>query len=188
MKAATRAEKRRRKPKEPANWEPKQKLEPVYVDNPYYSKAHDRDNSNPIKIKAQINVRESAIVTLAARKHIDEAQFAAATKFRSLWEAMGGAGAGSFDYSREPVDGGGSREPLTERQIRAGLELKRAQELLGVRAYDIMSKIAGQGYAIPELAKSHRERTTLTDYLKDGLDELAREWGYANRVNRRKSA
>ncbi|WP_206615942.1 hypothetical protein [Rhizobium sp. WSM1325] len=51
---------------------------------------------------------------------INEAQLAAATRFRSLYEAMGGAGTGSFDYSREPVDGGGSREPLTEQQIRAG--------------------------------------------------------------------
>ncbi|WP_204338933.1 hypothetical protein [Rhizobium leguminosarum] len=30
------------------------------------------------------------------------------------------AGAGSFVYSREPVDGGGMRETLTEQQIRAG--------------------------------------------------------------------
>ncbi|NNG74714.1 hypothetical protein HLI18_33835, partial [Rhizobium laguerreae] len=98
------------------------------------------------------------------------------------------AGAGSFDYSREPVDGGGSREPLTEQQIRAGQELKHCREILGIRAYDIMSKVAGQGYAIGELAKSHRERTTLADYLKDGLDEMARNWGYENSGNRRKSA
>lgn len=169
-------------------WQPKEKMETVYVDNPFYSKAHDGDSSNPVKIKAQINIKESAIVTLKSRKHIDESQFAAATRFRSLWEALGGAGAPAFDYSREPVDGGGSREPLTERQINAALELKRAQMVLGNRAYDIMSKIAGQGYAIQELASSHRERTTLTDYLKDGLDELAREWGYANRGIKRKSA
>ncbi|KQV28119.1 hypothetical protein ASC97_07160 [Rhizobium sp. Root1203] len=169
-------------------WQAKAKLQSVYVDNPYYSKAHDGEGANPVKIKAKVNIRESAITTLAARKLIDDSQRAAADKFRGLWEAMGGAGAGSFDYSREPVDGGGSREPLTERQIQAGLELKRAQEILGVRAYDIMSKIAGQGYAIQELAKSQRERHTLTDYLKDGLDELARSWGYANRGTKRKSA
>jgi hypothetical protein len=169
-------------------WKPKEKIESIYVDNPFYSKAHDGEGTNPVKIKAQINIKESAIATLAARKHINEAQVAAATRFRSLWESMGGAGAGSFDYSREHVDGGGAREPLTERQIRAGLELKYAREVLGVRAYDIMSKIAGQGYAIQELAKSHRERTTLTDYLKDGLDELARKWGYENRGTKRKSA
>jgi len=177
-----------RKKKKIDGWQEKAKLQQVYVDNPYYSKSHDGEGSNPVKIKASVNIKESAITTLAARKLIDDSQKEAADKFRRLWEAMGGAGAGSFDYSREPVDGGGAREPLTERQIRAGMELKRAQEVLGVRAYDIMSKIAGQGYAIQELAKTHRERTTLTDYLKDGLDELARTWGYANRGNRRKSA
>jgi hypothetical protein len=169
-------------------WQEKAKLQSVYVDNPYYSKAHDGEGANPLKTKAQINIRESAITTLSARRLIDDSQKAAADKFRGLWEAMGGAGSGSFDYSREHVDGGGAREPLTERQIRAGKELKIAQEVLGVRAYDIMSKIAGQGYAIQELAKSQRERHTLTDYLKDGLDELARTWGYANRGTKRKSA
>ncbi|MDV4155250.1 hypothetical protein [Rhizobium brockwellii] len=55
-----------------------------------------------------------AALTLAAKKQINEAQLAAAKRFRALYEAMGGAGAGSFDYSREPVDGGGMREALTE--------------------------------------------------------------------------
>jgi hypothetical protein len=176
------------KKKEITLWKPKEKLETAFVDNPYYSKVHDGETANPVKIKAKINIRESAIATLAARKHINDAQLAAANRFRALWEAMGGAGAGSFDYSREHVDGGGPREPLSERQISAGLELKHAREALGNRAYDIMSKVAGQGYAIQELAKSHRERTTLTDYLKDGLDELARSWGYENRGTRRKTA
>ncbi|WP_455271216.1 hypothetical protein [Rhizobium herbae] len=174
--------------KKPEGWQPKEKVQSVYVDNPYYSKDHAGDGSNPVKIKASINIRESAIITLATRRHIDESQLAAANKFRGLWEAMGGAGAGSFDYSREHVDGGGSTDPLTERQINAGLELKRCRQTLGVRAYDIMAKVAGEGHAIQELAKTHRERTTLTDYLKDGLDELAKAWGYQNRGTKRKQA
>ncbi len=177
-----------KKKKKIEGWQEKAKLQAVYVDNPYYSSAHDGEGANPVKIKAVVNIRESAITTLAARKHIDASQKAAADRFRSLWEALGGAGAGSFDYSREQVDGGGAREALTERQIEAGMELKRAKAVLGNKAYDIMSKVAGQGYAIQELATTHRERTTLTDYLKDGLDELARNWGYANRGIKRKRA
>ncbi|MBY3361254.1 hypothetical protein HFN97_26130 [Rhizobium laguerreae] len=179
---------KRKKPTGELEWQPKIKVEKVTIDNPFYSKAHQGIEANPVKIQAQMNIRESAIVTLAARKQINEAQLAAATRFRALYEAMGGAGAGSFDYSREPVDGGGMREALTEQQIRAGQELKRCREILGIRAYDIMSKVAGQGYAIGELANSHRERTTLADYLKDGLDEMARNWGYENRGDRRKGA
>lgn len=178
----------KKKPKNTLEWKPKEKVEKVYVDNPFYSRAHDGEGSNPIKIQAQVNIKESAIATLAARKHIDPGQIMAADRFRALWESMGGAGAGSFDYSKEPVDGGGAREPLTERQIRAGFELNHIRSVLGNRAYDIMSKIAGQGFAIQELATSHRERTTLTDYLKDGLTDLAREWGYENRGTKRKSA
>lgn len=182
------AAKKDRKKTKTIVWKPKAQTDQIYVDNPYYSRAHDAAEANPVKIKVIRNIKESAIVTLAARKHIDECQLAAGNRFRSLWEAMGGAGAGSFDYSREHVDGGGARDPLTERQIQAGQELKRCREILGVRAYDVMSKIAGEGHAIQELALSHRERTTLTDYLKDGLDELAKQWGYQNRGTRRKSA
>ena len=180
--------KKRKQKKVVEGWQPKQKVASIFVDNPYYSKAHDNDTANPIKIKAQVNIKESAIATLSSRKLINEAQVMAADRFRGFYEAMGGAGAGSFDYSREPVDGGGAREPLTERQMRAALELKLAKQILGNKAYDIMTKIAGQGFAIQELASSQRERTTLTDYLKDGLDELARCWGYENKGNKRKSA
>lgn len=182
------AKKEPKKKKTTLVWAPKMKLDKVYVDNPYFSRAHDGEGTNPVKIQAVRNIKESAIITLAARKHIDEAQLAAANKFRSLWEAMGGAGAGSFDYSREHVDGGGAPEPLTERQIRAGQELHRCRQTLGVRAYDIMVKVAGEGHAVQELAKTHRERTTLTDYLKDGLDEMAKNWGFQNRGKKRKSA
>jgi len=180
------AEKRKKK-SDGLTWTPKAKLNKVYVDNPYYSRSHDGVGANPVKIEAQINIRESAIITLASRKHINEAQLAAANRFRGLWEAMGGAGAGSFDYSREHVDGGSVCEPLTEWQIRAALELKQCRETLGARSYDIMSKVAGEGHAIQELAQSHRERTTLTDYLKDGLEDLARQWGYQNRGDKRKA-
>jgi len=186
MAAAT---SKKRKPKKAVEaWQPKQKIASVYVDNPYYSRSHDGEGANPIKIKAQVNVRESAIATLSSRKLINEAQVMAADRFRGFYEAMGGAGAGSFDYSREPVDGGGAREALSERQLRAALELKLAKQILGNRAYDIMSKVAGQGYAIQELASTQRERTTLTDYLKDGLDELARCWGFENKGTKRKIA
>lgn len=158
------------------------------IPNPLYNPRYEGYAGNPKHITAAMNVRESAIVTLRHRGHITEAQELAANRFRSLWEALGGSGAGSFDYSREPVDGGGSRDPLTERQVNAGIELARCQSILGVRAYAIMSKVAGEGYAIGDLAASQRERKTASDYLKDGLDELAVHWGYQKAVDARKIA
>ncbi|NDK52943.1 hypothetical protein GYH37_27145, partial [Rhizobium laguerreae] len=70
---------KQKKPTGQLGWQPKIKLEKVTVDNPFYSKAHQGVDANPVKIQAQLNIRESAIVTLAARKQINEAQLAAAT-------------------------------------------------------------------------------------------------------------
>lgn len=118
---------------------------------------------------------------MAARGHLEKHQVQAAVHFRRLWEALGGKGAGSFDYSREPVDGGGSRDAITDRQIDAGLLLKQCQQHIGLRAFSIVEKVAGEGVSVSDLGSSHRERTRLADYLKHALDDLAVLWGYQTR-------
>jgi hypothetical protein len=160
----------------------------ITVENPLYSRAHRGASGNPEKIEAAVNVRESPIGLMAVRGHIEKHQLEAAIKFRRLWETLGGAGAGSFDYSKDIVDGGGPREPISERQIDAGLQLKKCRVLLGIRPYEVVSKIAGQGISLHEIGKTHRERTTYADYLKDGLDVLAEHWGYKTAQNTRKTA
>lgn len=131
---------------------------------------------NPKNIWASMNLRESPIAMMAAKKHLDQHQVEAAIEFRRLWEALGGAGAGSFDYAREPVDGGGPREPITERQIDAGFKLDKARKHIGLRSFGIVEKVAGEGVPIARLGSSHREKTTLADYLKNALDDLAELW------------
>lgn len=66
----------------------KTRLRVTEVPNPYYSRAHLTDATNPRTIPAVINIRESAITTMAARGVLDAAQVAAATRFRGLWEAI----------------------------------------------------------------------------------------------------
>lgn len=150
----------------------------VEIDNPHYSKVHEGARGNPKTTTAAMNLRESPIAMMAAKGHIEPHQLQAANKFRRLWEALGGAGAGSFDYSREPVDGGGAREAITDRQIDAGFLLKECQTVLGPRHYDVVCKVAGEGRTIAEMCGSKREKLTLADYLRHALDDLAVHWGY----------
>lgn len=157
------------------------KVKLIEIDNPHYSKAHAGAVGNPKTITAAMNLRESPIAMMAAKGHIEPHQLQAADKFRRLWESLGGSGAGSFDYSREPVDGGGTREPITDRQIDAGFALKACQSALGPRPYDIVSKVVGEGRTIAELGASKRERHTLADYLRNALDDLAVHWGFQKR-------
>ncbi|CCM66137.1 hypothetical protein BN406_00092 [Sinorhizobium meliloti Rm41] len=157
------------------------KLRPTEVDNPYFSRAHAADTSNPPTIPAMVNIRESAVTTLASRGVLDAAQ-AAANRFRALFETIGGKGAGAMDYSREYVDGGKAREPITEQQMNAGRELARCRELLGARLYSLVSAVAGEGRSLHEVAgKEKRARLVAADALRWELDNLAIIWRIATR-------
>lgn len=149
----------------------------VEVPNPHFSRAHGETPGNPKNIWASMNLRESPIAMMAAKGHLEKHQIEAAVKFRRLWEALGGAGAGSFDYAREPVDGGGVRESITDRQLDAGFEIDKARKHIGLRSFGIVEKVAGEGVPIARLGSTHREKTTLADYLKNALDDLADLWG-----------
>jgi hypothetical protein len=51
-------------------YRPHRVLRGVIVDNPFYSRAHAGDPTNPRKINAVINIQESAITMLASRNRI----------------------------------------------------------------------------------------------------------------------
>lgn len=157
------------------------------IDNPLYNRAHDGETWNPKKIMGVKNMKESALVVLEQRKLIDEAQAKAGERFRRIWEALGGAGAGSFDYSREPVDGGGPRSALSDQQIQAGIDLADCRRVLGI-GYDVMVKVAGEGRAISELAHSKNLQRAYIEMLKQGLTALGVHFGYQNNGKIRKIA
>jgi hypothetical protein len=154
------------------------KIKVVEIDNPHFSAVHAGSPGNPKTITAAMNLRESPVALMAAKGHLEMHHVQAANKFRKLWERLGGSGAGSFDYSREPVDGGGAREPITDTQIEAGLILKLCQTVIGTRAFRIVEAVCGEGRSIADISPSKREKTTNADYLRNALDDLASHWGY----------
>ncbi len=74
------------------------------------------------------------------------------------------------------------REPITDRQIDAGKKLNDCQKHIGIRAFGIVEKVAGEGVSIAKLGSTHREKTTLADYLRHALDDLADLWGMKTRA------
>jgi hypothetical protein len=157
------------------------RVRPVTIDNPYFARGHPISASNPREIPAIVNVHESAIVTLAARGKLDAAQVKAADHFRKLWEALGGKGASGIDPGRIVVDGGKMPDGISHRQLAAGQELRKCRALLGVRGYQLVALVCGQGMALNEIATSKRERLTAADMLRMCLDDLAAAWGMASR-------
>ena len=174
--------KARRKKQKPVS-----KLELVtrMVENPDWRPDLDGEKAFPRRVAAVINVKESAISTLAARKDnkgkplIDESQVAAADRFRRFWEATGGAGAQAIDYSRDKVDGGMIADPIDIAQMNAARKLAEAERTLGERNYELVRRVCGEGAAIGEMYNVKRDKLTATDNLRSSLDDLARIWGIA---------
>ncbi|MDH7790717.1 hypothetical protein [Ochrobactrum sp. AN78] len=159
-------------------WQPQQAVVHMRADNPDFNSSRAETSGNRRKIKLPHNAKESAIITMAARGHLNAAQLQAAKRFCHYYERLGGSGAGSFDYSREPVDGGGVRTTISESQIEAGQQLKQCRELLGVVGYDLVSKVAGQGLSLDGICSDKRRKNYAADHLRDCLDVLAVHWGY----------
>lgn len=174
--------KRKAKTITPAN-NPRQELHLQEIDNPLYNRAHHGDNTNPRKVGAMVNVRESSIEYLYSRSMIDDCQRMAGGKFRMYWEAAGGKGAKAIDYGKEHVDGGSAVTPISDMMATAGQELKMCRNILGLRGFDLMEKVAGQGLMIADLSKARSERDAFMFMLKDGLDLLAHAWGYRTKVS-----
>lgn len=158
----------------------------VEADNPLYAPVHAGAAGNPRKISVAVNLKEGPIAWMRHKGIIDDAQKKAADRFRQLWEAVGGAGAKAMDTTKEPVDGGGAREPITDRQIDAGLKLKECRAIIGHRAYMIVEKVCGEGYSINDFSHTQRERKTNADYLKDALTDLSVHFGYASKPGRQR--
>lgn len=150
------------------------------VPNPYFNSAHRASVTNPAKVKAFVNIRESAVGTLYQRGHINDAQWAAAGRFRMYWEQSGAKGVVAIDYRRAQVDGGKMQDPLSDRVVEAVQHLNNCLPVLGKRTFDLMIKVVGQGMEIADIAVTQREKKTFSDYIKDGLDDLSVHWGYKN--------
>ena len=116
--------------------------------------------------------------TLYSRGHINDAQWAAAGRFRQYWEQSGAKGTVAIDYGRELVDGGKGIDLLPDSMIDAVQRLNECKPVLGHKAFDLIIKVVGQGMEIADIAITQREKTTYSDYIKDGLDVLAVYRGY----------
>lgn len=146
----------------------------VEIDNPYFQKGHKEGATNPKHIAANLNVKESAVETLYARKFLGLSQKRAADRFREIWEAAGGK-TGSLDYTLDRVDGG-KGDPIIGR-LQAAQELKRCRDLLGMRGFEAIEAVCAEGKALSELTPHKREKNTLADNIRADLDDLATMWG-----------
>jgi len=147
------------------------------IDNPAFRPDQPVGDSNPKRVAAVVNLRESSVVTLAAVGALDADQVAAAFRMRSEWETFASLRRPSALFER--VDSGGDKAARQERANAAHQQLKRARALLGDHGFKLLMQVCGEGHHIRDLYRTRRERDTATDMLRIHLSALAAMWKLA---------
>src|ERR1700737_15282 len=104
------------------------------------------------KIVTLRSIRNDPLGKLHSHHQLDEAQYQGARAFQDDWEKAE-RGPRAVDPTREYVDGGQAREPITERQRKAVLRLNRTERELGADGSALVHEILVQGMTMEQLGQ-----------------------------------
>src|ERR1700691_3429007 len=106
------------------------------------------------KIVTLRSIRNDPLARLHTHRQIDEAQYQSGRAFQEDWEKAE-RGPQAVDPTREYVDGGQAREPITERQRKAVLRLNRAERELGADGSALVHEVLILGMTMEQI-QPHR--------------------------------
>jgi len=135
------------------------------------------------KIVTLRSLRNDPLARLHSRRQIDEAQYQGGRSFQNDWEKAE-RGPQAVDPTREYVDGGGMREPITERQRKAVLRLNRVERELGADGAALVHEVLILGLTMEQISKrrglsGQRWMDYLSRRFRECLDRLALVYGFA---------
>jgi uncharacterized protein DUF6456 len=135
------------------------------------------------KIVTLRSLRGDPLGKLHSHRQIDEAQYRGGRAFQDDWEKAE-RGPQAVDPSREYVDGGRPREPITERQRRAVLRLNRAERELGADGSALVHEVLILGMTMEQVGerrglRAQRWKDYFARRLQECLDRLALIYGFA---------
>ena len=135
------------------------------------------------KIVTLRSIRNDPLARLHSHHQIDEAQFRGGRAFQDDWEKAE-RGPQAVDPTREYVDGGRVREPITERQRKAVLRLNRAERELGADGSALVHEVLILGMTMEQIGQRRGLRgQRWIDYFarrfRECLDQLALIYGFA---------
>jgi hypothetical protein len=135
------------------------------------------------KIVTLRSIRNDPLGRLHAHRQIDEAQYQGGRAFQDDWEKAE-RGPQAVDPTRDYVDGGQMREPITEGQRKAVLRLNRVERELGADGSALVHEVLILGLTMEQIAQRrelHGQRWI--DYFakrfRECLDRLALIYGFA---------
>ncbi len=119
------------------------------------------------KIVTLRSIRNDPLGRLHSRRQIDEAQYQGGRAFQDDWEKAE-RGPQAVDPTREYVDGGQVREPITERQRKAVLRLNRAERELGADGAALVHEVLVLGLTMEQIGQRR-------GFARPALDRLFRK-------------
>lgn len=136
------------------------------------------------KIVALRSIRNDPLARLHSHRHIDDAQFRGGRAFQDDWEKAE-RGPRAVDPTREYVDGGQAREPITERQRRAVLRLNRVERELGADGIVLVHEVLVLGLTMEQVGerrglRGQRWKDYFARRFQECLDRLALIYGFAS--------
>jgi uncharacterized protein DUF6456 len=148
----------------------------VEVDNPLALEPGE-------KIVAVRSIRNDPLGRLHSHHQIDEAQYQGGRAFQHDWERAE-RGPRAVDPTREYVDGGQMREPITEGQRKAVLRLNRAVRELGADGSALVHDVLVHGLTMEQVGQrrglhSKRWNDYFSRRFQECLDRLALIYGFA---------
>lgn len=148
----------------------------IEVDDPLALEPGDR-------IVTLRSIRNDPLARLHSHRQIDEAQYRGGRALQDDWEKAE-RGPRALDPSREYVDGGQFREPITERQRKAVLRLNRAERELGADGSALVHEILILGMTMEQVGlrrglRSQRWIDYFARRFRECLDRLALMYGFA---------
>jgi hypothetical protein len=157
------------------------KVEATVADDPYEPGA---------KITVLRSLPDDPLAAMHNAKQIDQAQFVAGRHWQRAYELTSVGGVRACDPTRERVDGGGiPQATISDAQVRAFADLKRAMSALGLEGESLIKDFLGRGWSLRDVAAqrgaaSERARSYFGWRLRECLDTLAVEFGYAGGTTR----
>jgi hypothetical protein len=135
------------------------------------------------KIQVVRSVRHDPLADMLSRGVIDQALYLAGRKWQNLHERSTIGSIGAIDPTKEAVDGGKMREPLSDSQINAFKELQAAKIMLGAGGARLMMNLLEDQLSMASLGKLYecdtgRKLNFLSLRVRECLGDLGKLWGY----------
>jgi len=136
------------------------------------------------KIQVIRSVRDDPLAGMHARRQIDDAQLAAGRKWQMLHECATVGVIRAIDPTKEAVDGGRIPEFLTDPQIKAFRALTEAYKHLDATVNRVIFSVLSERKSIATTATdlgyiTDRGARQIGFMFRDGLESLAKLWGFA---------